>query len=360
MKEPLDTYVFKEELGHGRFGTASRVFSPRYNCDFCMKVIDKGKNKNDKFTRQMFIQETEVLRKVGHPNVIRLYDYFETPNSYNIVMEYCPKMTLNDVLEEKKVLSLNTIRIYFRQILDATAYFHSLNITHRDIKPSNIALDSLDRPKYIDWGLSLYSPSDALVTSFCGTFPYAAPECMKKCAYDPKKSDMYSIGICLYILAFGKHPFNPESHSIAIAEAFRGEYSIPPTDETFAALVRNLIQLDPSKRLSARAALEHPFFTKFGSNASGSSSCTNVKSGFSSASSNYSVGSFSTRDIVLPSTKPACDGLTRTNSNGTHQRQIVPGYDLMFKKAQQQLNKVEPARKMRSQPNSPNAQLHLQ
>ena len=327
MNNPLDEYKLKEELGKGRFGTARRVFSMRYNCDFCLKTIDKtialNPNQSDltrptsAFLKDMFIQETETLRKVGHPNVIRLYDYFETDDAFNIVMEYCPKLTLNHILIEKKILPLDQIRNYFLQILDATAYFHSLGISHRDIKLSNIALDALNRPKYIDWGFSLYSPGSDLVNTFCGTFPYAAPECLKKIPYDPKKSDMYSIGICLYELAFGHHPFEHVSHSIAVDMAFKGQYEIPETDENFASLLRNLINLDPQKRLSAKAAMNHPFFM----------------------------------------TQPLGQkDLQRSYTTYAKHRTMVLGYEQIYPPKQRKHCFLSPTRKMRSQPCSPTFQ----
>lgn len=259
MREPLDNYQVLETLGSGRYGTASRVFSRRYNCDFCMKVIRKDSGPEDDL-RAMFFRETSVLRKVGHPNVVRLYDFYETPTTFNIVMEHCPHGTLNSLCEKDKTIPLPRLRKLFRQIIDAIACFHSIKIAHRDIKPSNIALDDGDRPKIIDWGFSTVCTDGEMSRTFCGTFPYVAPECLKKIPYDPKISDMWSIGVTMYVMAFGHHPFENQYDTIAIEKAMRGEYTIPPTDLPFRSLLASLMTVEPKERMTAREALSHPFF----------------------------------------------------------------------------------------------------
>ena len=271
MREPLDDYQVLEVLGKGRYGTASRVFSRKYNCEFCMKVILKDPSQ-ERDMRAMFHRETEVLRKVGHPNVVRLYDFYETPTTFNIVMENCAHGTLNAFCEGGKTMPLPRLRVLFRQIIDAIACFHSINIAHRDIKPSNIALDDIDRPKIIDWGFSIQCAEGELSQTFCGTFPYVAPECLKKVPYDPKISDMWSIGVTMYVMAFGHHPFEDQFDNVAVGKAIRGEYTIPPTDLVFRALLTSLMKVEPKERLTARDALSHPFFatqdepTKLGPN----------------------------------------------------------------------------------------------
>ena len=283
---PNDVYEFREVIGTGRYGTANRVFSRQYNQDFCMKVMKKGCTDSNSL-RQMYVSETQLLRKICHPNVIRLYDYFETPETYNIVLEFCEGGTLAQLLQKEKTISIPKLQSWFRQLFSAFDQFSSSGVAHRDIKPSNIVFYGEEkRPKFIDWGFCTIVKPGELCTAYCGTFPYAAPEILRKQAYDPIKSDIWSMGVVLYECAFGVDPFKREYQTESIELACKGQFTFPEgTRPILSDLISGLLKVNPNERLTPSEILLHPFFQFKPSNALSKSLSNPIQSVFHTKSS---------------------------------------------------------------------------
>uniref|UniRef100_A0AAY4DBT7 non-specific serine/threonine protein kinase n=1 Tax=Denticeps clupeoides TaxID=299321 RepID=A0AAY4DBT7_9TELE len=117
-------------------------------------------------------QTKSILRLTKHKNIVRMYDEFET-RSGRLPEKQCQDM--------------------FHQMVQAVRYLHSNNISHRDLKCDNILL------------------THELSTTFCGTPCYLAPEVLQQKPYDPKKADIWSLGMVLYYMAIGAKPFNTSS-----------------------------------------------------------------------------------------------------------------------------------------------------
>ncbi|OHT13140.1 Aurora kinase C [Tritrichomonas foetus] len=256
VKSDNDEYDIIDEVGCGRFGKVVKVHSRKYDRVFAIKRSPK--NGSNVYNESMYHSEVKYLPMLEHKNIVNVYDYFEDGENYNIVLEYCGVKTLHDLITENAVLPLCTIKKIFKEILEAITYAHSQNISHRDLKPCNICIDAKGNVKIVDWGFAIQSKN--LVNSFCGTFPFAAPECIKKVPYNPCKSDMWSIGVSLYLAAFGKNPFDDISMSISISKALQCDYTISPNaDKMLVNLIQGLLKLDPDARLDAAGALSHPF-----------------------------------------------------------------------------------------------------
>ena len=103
------------------------------------------------------------------------------------------------------------VKRIFKQICSGVLYLHSLSMAHRDIKLENIVCsEDLSKVKFIDFGLCLdisCDPESKESKRFCGTTQYMAPEIIKGCCVEPKKADIWSLGVALYILIVGKGPF---------------------------------------------------------------------------------------------------------------------------------------------------------
>lgn len=300
-------YEKLEDIGKGRFGTVSKIYSKKYNLFFAIKTSAKilpSHISDRNLSAIMYKTETSILPRISQKNIVHIYDFFETEDQYNIILEYCSNGTLEKLIETSKaqksavqkvpvsqataaqtksllnfqtskiintnpnlVISIQSLRFFSKQILEALEYCHARNVCHRDLKPSNICFDSTFQIKVVDWGFALKYPqgtTNFLTNSFCGTFPYAAPECIKRIPYDARKSDMWSFGVTLYEAAFGHSPFEEPSPSLALEKALRCEYIIPENSDLYLTdLIQKLLQPNPDLRLDAKLALSHPFYSEY-------------------------------------------------------------------------------------------------
>jgi calcium-dependent protein kinase len=174
-----------------------------------VKVIARKKIKNwDRFTT-----EVKILQTLDHPNIIKLYEYFEDPTNVYLITEMCSGGELFDKIVEKEFFDEAYACRVFKQILNAIVYCHKLEICHRDLKPENFLFDSKDENaeiKVIDFGLSkiCYAKNTGKIerlTTKAGTPYYISPEVLAG-NYD-KQCDLWSAGCILYILLCGYPPF---------------------------------------------------------------------------------------------------------------------------------------------------------
>ena len=153
----------------------------------------------------------KYLKKINHPNIIKIYDVFHTKNSYYFIMEYLPCGNLKNFLYEKKhKLQFKTLKKIMLEISSSILFLHSHGIIHRDLKPENV-LVKLDKNnifsvKLIDFGFSrMLGKLDFLNESF-GTYSYASPQVLNSLPYN-FKTDIWSLGAMFFFILFGKNPF---------------------------------------------------------------------------------------------------------------------------------------------------------
>jgi len=250
------------KLGEGSFGTVRRGIHLKTGEKVAVKTIMKQKVKNIESLRR----EIDIMRNANHPNIITLLDAFEDPKLLFIVMELCSGGELFDHISSRGCYSEADDVHIFRQILLAVSYLHSNNIAHRDLKPENFlfSADEINSPlKLIDFGLSqLYSDTSNMKTRV-GTPYYIAPEVLRR-SYDAS-CDMWSVGVILYILLCGYPPFYGDTEREIYQSIESGSYDFPPGEWDSISnqgkdLISKLLLVDPSSRLSAKNALQHPWF----------------------------------------------------------------------------------------------------
>ena len=125
-----------------------------------------------------------------------------------IVTEYAAKGDIFDYLVSHGRLAEPQARHFFVQILSAVKYCHSQGVVHRDLKAENLLLDSEGSIKLADFGFSNYFEEESLLSTFCGSPPYAAPELFEGKQYVGSKVDIWSLGVVLYVLVSGTLPFD--------------------------------------------------------------------------------------------------------------------------------------------------------
>jgi calcium-dependent protein kinase len=156
----------------------------------------------------MFASEVQILKKLDHPNIIKLYEVYETEKTIYLVTEVCDGGELFYLIVEKKFLSEAQAANIMRQIFSAIAYLHEHNICHRDIKPENILLkekNNIKSIKLIDFGIAKVFKDKEYEHQPKGTTMYLAPEIIN--GKYGKEVDNWACGVILYILLCGRPPF---------------------------------------------------------------------------------------------------------------------------------------------------------
>lgn len=227
-----------------------------------MKTVLKEKLKKDPIRLQ---QELILLRDLDHPNIVKFYQTFEDGYQVHFVMEYCSGGNLGDYIKKRGLPSEERASRIMANAFAAVCYLHSKGIVHRDIKEENfLFLDkSTDAEiKLIDFGLSQIMAPQERLSAKAGTPLYMAPEVFQR-NYD-HRCDYWSLGVMMYIYLVGTPPIDAKT-SAALAKAvieeepsFEGKQwaSISPEAKD---LCKKLLTKDPSKRISASEALQHPW-----------------------------------------------------------------------------------------------------
>jgi len=282
---PFDEeYELGAEIGFGRF---SRVFIARRRDDgtrFAVKVIHKASLSEAE--RELLRTEIAILRLVAHPHIVRLEAVFEDSHTMNIVMEYLEGGELFNNIVGRARFSEVEARELMKPLVESVSYLHSLGIVHRDIKPENMlcsrkgvgadggggcasdgsASDGspFGAVKIADFGLSKLVHPGEVMTMACGTLQYCAPEVLSRAGYG-KEADLWSLGVIMHLVVRGKLPFDDPDKDVVISRTLQASVDFAhPVWLTWSAagldFVRGLLERDPAKRLTARRALQHPWF----------------------------------------------------------------------------------------------------
>ncbi|CAM9958090.1 unnamed protein product, partial [Phaeothamnion confervicola] len=267
-----DDYDVRQMIGHGQCGEVRLAIHRRTGKQVAVKEIQTRRFKmTPGLSATELVQEAEMLRAVMHPYIIQLEDIYmaRTDTALFLVMELVEGGDLFDRIVEKGVYPEPVARELLFRVLTAVAYLHGKDIVHRDLKPENILLVSREDDvdvKITDFGLAKRANKDGLKT-FCGTPQYFAPEVLRRrntvqgAGRYGKEADMWSLGVILYILLSGTHPF----HDDTLFEQIQGAFYNFDGPEWAAVsdcgrdLVAKLLVIDPQRRLSAEQALAHPF-----------------------------------------------------------------------------------------------------
>lgn len=171
-----DEYQMQDYIGRGAFGVVQKVEHKLTKDVRAMKIISKcgfleiGDEKK-------LNKEVEILKKLNHPNILKIYDFYFDSRNYYIITEYCRGGELFDKIHELGLFSEKTAAIIMKQILQGVAYCHSKGIVHRDLKPENILLVSQgyneeNLIKIIDFGASETFKSRQCLTDKAGTVSF--------------------------------------------------------------------------------------------------------------------------------------------------------------------------------------------
>ena len=275
----IDFYKYGRLIGQGAFGKVNLGLNVLTGRVVAIKSFNK-KNLNSPNNENMkkIIYETNLMRKLNHPNITKILEMFEDEKYILIIMEYINGGNLFSFVKKRRKLTEKISKFLFKQIILGIKNIHSKNIVHRDIKLENILIDLNNTIKICDFGIGrILSSPDELLHDQCGTPMYMAPEillCTKEKGYKGFPVDIWSAGIALYIMLSGALPFsvknendsfldgnNNKKKNIALKKAIinNNPKKIEKISNNARDLLHGLLNKDPSQRLTCDEILSHPW-----------------------------------------------------------------------------------------------------
>ncbi|ORX62343.1 kinase-like protein, partial [Hesseltinella vesiculosa] len=307
----INHYVLKKEIGRGAFGTVHLGIDTLTNTEYAIKEFSKSRlrrkersemlrNSGPRASRgrgrgrgiglgigretaaavcsssgnplDLVRGEVAILKKLNHPNVVKLHEVLDDPNDDSIYMafEMAHKGVLMDVSLDHVATpySNDQARHYFREMILGIEYLHNNDIAHRDIKPDNLLLSQDDVLKIVDFGVSeMFVKGNDKITKSAGSPAFMAPELCRANhgEISAKAADIWSMGVTLYTLVYGHLPFiasnlldlmNAIDHDdINFADGLEGD---------LLDLLHRLLDKNPDTRITMRQLRQHAWVTQRG------------------------------------------------------------------------------------------------
>ena len=260
----LKYYIPLETIGEGSFGKVVRVKQRSTGRTFAMKIVNKKNNINN---NKNFLNEIYILRKLDHPNILKIYEYFSNEQFWYFIMEYVSGGELYEKIYNMQNYDENKTAIIMKQIFSCVSYLNQMGIVHRDLKPENMMMTNNNdlEIKLIDFGTATFLKKGYYLNKKTGSPYYVAPEILK--GHYGFECDLWSCGIILYILLVGYPPFDGRNNNEIFQKILKSDYKLNGDDWNNISndakdLLKKLLQKKPNKRITAQEALKHPFIVK--------------------------------------------------------------------------------------------------
>ena len=262
---PENIYEKVKLIGEGAFGEVWKVRHKILGKNYAMKIIENNQYCK---TKEIF-NEIEILKKLDHPNILKILDFHLTNDKFYIITDFCPEGELFNEIKTRNEFSEIEGAFIIHQLLSAIRYCHKMRVIHRDIKLENIMImdrqdDRFLHVKLIDFGTArIFSEEKHIQKGFVGSSYYIAPEVIKE-KYD-ESCDVWSIGVVMYIILTGVPPFNGKDEDSILNQVSSGKYdttidSFVKLSENAKDLIKKLLKFNPKERITARDAINHPWF----------------------------------------------------------------------------------------------------
>lgn len=274
--EVTEKYDIGRPIGDGHFSVVYFCMN-KTTQEFCaLKLIDKLKCKG---RDDMIYNEVAILKRLQHPNIVKLIEEFDYPKQLYLILELVQDGDLFDAISTVTRFSEVHVATMIHNLSSALNYLHKQGIVHRDIKPENLLIsvqdDGSQSLKLADFGLAI-EVGDTPLYSVCGTAFYVSPEMLNEAGYD-YKVDVWSTGVICFILLCGYPPFTSENESNQdelFDAILAGDLQFaPPYWNKISQHAKNLIKcmltVDPEQRYTAEQVFRHPWTMGTSSNFDG-------------------------------------------------------------------------------------------
>jgi serine/threonine protein kinase len=261
----IGPWVLGSFLGQGYAAQVREVVHEKTGQKAAIKILTKDDtNEKADLLKKMREKEITIMKLVDHPNIVRLYDVYETTNHIYLVMELLQGSLFSYVVKSVRI-SPNKALVLFQQIIEALDYMHKHLICHRDLKPENFLLNSQTTLKVCDFGFaSLMKGDSEMLTTRCGTLHYASPDILTEGdGYDGRLHDVWSAGVNLYVMVTGELPFNDKNPKILLRKIMTGTFEFPPQvplPYDLKDLIFKMLTVDAKQRISIPEIKRHPWF----------------------------------------------------------------------------------------------------
>ena len=269
QKDFRKKYEYVSLIGSGAFGKV-RLYVDRDSKTFRYAIKTIKKNIFNKHSIESIKREVDILRSLDHPNIVKYFETYEDEYYLHIVMEYIAGDNLFRVLTDQKGFKFTerAISKIMTCLLKAVLFLHHNGIIHRDIKPENIVFlepNNFNALKLIDFGLSIQQNARK-DNRRVGTPYYMAPEMVR--GNFNYASDVWSIGVILFIMVTGKQPFRGRSKKEVFEKIKNGDYDKnvlfrSKCSKEVKDLIRKMLVNEHNKRITVECALEHICFKQF-------------------------------------------------------------------------------------------------
>lgn len=208
-------FIVGKTLGQGSYACVRSAYDVNRKHKVAIKIISKRKAPDD-FLQKFLPREIEVIKILKHPCLVSFYQVIETTTRFFLVMEL-GHIDLLDYIRTKKNIPEKQCGTWFWQFHEGMSYMHSKGVVHRDLKCENVLLDKHYHLKVTDFGFAKrvpkvkngeFKPSE----TYCGSYAYAPPEILKGTPYDPFFADVWSMGVVLFTMLYGRLPFDDSNH----------------------------------------------------------------------------------------------------------------------------------------------------
>lgn len=251
-------YKILNKVGQGGMSVVYLAMNEKANKQWAVKEVRKDGVLDFEAVKQGLVAETDILKRLSHPNLPSIIDVIDTEESFIIIMDYIQGNSLNKALEEYGAQPQENVIEWAKQLCDVLGYLHSRTppIIYRDMKPANIMLKPDGNVMLIDFGTAReYKEKNLADTTCLGTVGYAAPEQFGGMGQTDARTDIYCLGATLYHLVTGMNPCEPPYEIKPIREIN------PALSSGLERIILKCTQRDPNDRYQSAAemmyALEH-------------------------------------------------------------------------------------------------------
>lgn len=253
----LKDYQLGDCLGKGAFGSVYRALNWGTGETVAVKQIKLADLPKSEL--RVIMLEIDLLKNLDHPNIVKYQGFVKTPETLNIILEYCENGSLHSISKNFGRFPENLVSLYMSQVLHGLLYLHEQGVIHRDIKGANILTTKQGLVKLADFGVA--SRTTGLhESSVVGTPYWMAPEVIELSGATTA-SDIWSLGCTVIELLDGKPPYHALQPMPALFRIVNDDH--PPLPQGASPVVLDFLmqcfQKDPNLRVSARKLLKHPW-----------------------------------------------------------------------------------------------------